>query len=80
MTWFRGLNADVARANDELWLNAKLDMTHIDVGPPEDPDAAGGGISLPSIGNLFSGFGAKKDEAVKPASATESAPPKPTNK
>jgi hypothetical protein len=72
MTWFRGLNADVARANDELWLNAKLDMTHIDVGPPEDPDGAGGGISLPSIGNLFGGFGAKKDEAVKPASGEES--------
>ncbi len=70
MNWFRGLTADVARANDELWLNAQLDMVHIDVAPPEDPDA-GGILQLPSLGNLFSGFGAKKDEAVKPASATD---------
>jgi hypothetical protein len=70
MNWFRGLTADVARANDELTLNVQLDMVHIDVAPPEDPDA-GGILQLPSLGNLFSGFGAKKDEAVKPASATE---------
>ena len=74
MKWFRGLTADVARVNDELWLNAQLDMVHIEVGPPEDPDAAGG-LKLPNLGNLFSGFGAKKDEAVKPASATEEVPP-----
>ncbi|HEX3600470.1 MAG TPA: hypothetical protein VHU84_10035 [Lacipirellulaceae bacterium] len=71
MTWFRGLTADVARMNDELWLNAQLDMVHIEVGPPEDPAGKGGGLGLPNLGNLFGGFGAKKDEAVKPASATE---------
>ena len=71
LQWFRGVNADVARVNDELWLNAQLDMTHIEVGPPEDPDAAGSGLKLPSLGGLFGGFGAKKDEAVKPASGTE---------
>jgi hypothetical protein len=72
MTWFRGLTADAAQVNDELWLNAKLDMVHIDVAPPEDPDATGG-FQLPNLGNLFTGFGAKKDEAVKPASHTEDA-------
>ena len=75
MNWFRGLTADVARINDELWFNAQLDMVHIDVGPPEDPEGAGGGLKLPILGNLFSGFGAKKDEAVKPAAATEEVPP-----
>ena len=60
--------------NDELWLNAELDMVHIEVGPPEDPEGAGGGLSLPNVGNLLGGFGAKKDEAVKPASATEVVP------
>ena len=75
MNWFRGLSADVARIHDELWLNAQLDMVHIEVGPPEDPEAAGGGLKLPNLGNLFSGFGAKKDEAVKPASAAEEAGP-----
>jgi hypothetical protein len=49
-------------------------MVHIEVGPPEDPAAAGGGLNLPNLGNLF-GFGAKKDENVKPASATEQSPP-----
>jgi hypothetical protein len=73
MSWFRGLSADAGRANDELTLHAKLEMVHIDVGPPEDPAAAGGGLNLPSLGNLF-GFGAKKDENVKPASATEPSP------
>ena len=38
MNWFRGLTADVARANDELSLHAALDMVHIEVGPPEDPN------------------------------------------
>ena len=65
MNWFRGLSADVARANDELTLHAELDMVHIEVGPPEDPEAAGGGLNLPNLGNLFSGFGAKKDEKCK---------------
>jgi hypothetical protein len=71
LQWFRGVRADVARLNDELWLNAELDMVHIEVGPPEDPEAAGGGLKLPNLGGLFSGFGAKKDEAVKPASGRE---------
>jgi hypothetical protein len=74
MNWFRGINADVARANDELTLHANLDMVHIEVGPPEDPDEAGG-LKLPGLGDLFSGFGKKKDENVKPASGSEEAPP-----
>lgn len=75
LAWFRGLSADVARVNDELRLNAQLDMVHIEVGPPEDPEGAGGGgLNLPSLGNLFSGFGKKTDEQVKPASTTEEAP------
>jgi hypothetical protein len=71
MNWFRGLDAEVGRANDELTLHADLDMVHIDVGPPEDPEEAGGGL-LPGIGNLL-GFG-KKDDQVKPASASEDQP------
>jgi hypothetical protein len=75
MNWFRGLSADVSRVNDELRLYAELDMTHLEVGPPEDPENKnGGGLKLPNLGNLFSSFGAKKDEAVKPASGTEAAP------
>jgi hypothetical protein len=74
MSWFRGLTAEAGRANDELSLHATLEMVHIEVGPPEDPAAGGGGLSLPNLGNLF-GFGAKKDENVKPASATEQLPP-----
>jgi hypothetical protein len=74
MSWFRGLSAEAGRANDELTLHAALEMVHIEVGPPEDPAAAGGGLNLPSLGNLF-GIGAKKDENVKPASATEQSPP-----
>jgi hypothetical protein len=70
MNWFRGLDADVARANDELTLHAELDMVHLDVGPPEDPEEAGGGL----LRNLFSGFGGKKDDNVKPAAASEEAP------
>jgi hypothetical protein len=71
MDWFRGLTADVARIEDELTLNATLDMMHIEVGPPEDPEQSGGGLKLPGLGDLFSGFGKKKDEEVKPASANE---------
>jgi hypothetical protein len=73
MNWFRGLNADVARENDELTLHAELDMVHLEVGPPENPDESGGGL-LPTIGNLFSGFSGKKDEQVKPAATTEKPP------
>jgi hypothetical protein len=71
MNWFRGLGADVGRTNDELNLHAELDMVHIEVGPPEDPDEAAGGL-LPGLNNLF-GFG-KKDAQVKPASANEPQP------
>jgi hypothetical protein len=74
MNWFRGLTADAGRAGDELSLHAALEMTHIDVGPPEDPSGKSNGFSLPGISDLFSGFGAKKDENVKPASGTEPAP------
>jgi hypothetical protein len=75
MNWFRGLSAEVGRANDELSLHAALEMVHIKVGPPEDPDGAGGGLKLPGLGNLFTGFGKKADSPVKPASATEEVPP-----
>jgi hypothetical protein len=70
MNWFRGLDARVARVDDELTLHADLDMVHLEVGPPEDPDDASGGFKLPSLGGLFSGFG-KTDDQVKPASARE---------
>jgi hypothetical protein len=73
MNWFRGMSAEVARTNDELSLHAALEMVRIKVGPPEDPEGAGG-INLPGLGNLFSGFGKKKDENVKPAGKTERAP------
>lgn len=73
MDWFRGLDALVARTNDELTLHADLDMVHLEVGPPEDPEQAGGGL-LPAIGNLIGGFGGKKDEKVKPAAASEKTP------
>jgi hypothetical protein len=73
LTWFRGLEAEVARIDDELTLHADLEMVHLEVGPPEDPE--GGGFKLPSLGELFSGFG-RNDEQVKPASATEEAPAK----
>ncbi|MCI0335505.1 MAG: hypothetical protein L0228_20045 [Planctomycetes bacterium] len=69
MNWFRGLTAESARANDELTLHAELDMVHIEVGPPEDPEEAGG-LKLPGLGELL-GFGKTKDEQVKPASASE---------
>jgi hypothetical protein len=71
MSWFRGLSAEAGRYNDELSLHAALEMTHIDVGPPEDPNNAGGGLSLPNLGNIFGGLGPKKDDNVKPAVATE---------
>ena len=74
MNWFRGLTAEAGRANDELSLHATLQMVHIEVGPPEDPEAGGGGLNLPSLGNIF-GFGGKKDDNVKPASATEPTKP-----
>jgi hypothetical protein len=73
MNWFRGADAEVARAGDELTLHAELDMVHLEIGPPEDPDSDDGGFKLPSFGDLLSGFGKKdeKDEQVKPASASE---------
>jgi hypothetical protein len=74
MNWFRGLTAEVGRANDELTLHADLDMVHIEVGPPEDPEEAAGGLKLPNLRNLFGGFGGKKDEEVKPAAVSEEVP------
>ena len=41
-----------------------------EVGPPEDPEDAGGGLKLPGLGNLF-GFGGKKDDNVKQAGASD---------
>jgi hypothetical protein len=79
MNWFRGLSADVGRANDELSLHAELDMVHIEVGPPEDPEEAGGGLRLPGLGDLFGGFGARKDENVKQASGSTEQPPPQTD-
>ena len=73
MNWFRGISAEAGRFNDELTAHAALEMVHIEVGPPEDPEAAGGGLTLPNLGNLL-GFGAKKDGNVKPASGTERSP------
>jgi hypothetical protein len=74
MNWFRGLDADVGRAKDELSLHADLDMVHIEVGPPEDPEEAAGGGIINGLNNLFGGFG-KKDTEVKPAAAEESREP-----
>jgi hypothetical protein len=72
MNWFRGLSAEVAQANDELTLHAELEMVHIEVGPPEDPEDAEGGLKLPGLGNLF-GLGGKKDDNVKQTGASEGA-------
>jgi hypothetical protein len=74
LTWVRGLQAEVARIDDELTLHAELDMVHLEIGPPDDPEAEGGGFKLPSLGELF-GLG-RKDNQVKPASAIEEAPEK----
>jgi hypothetical protein len=71
MDWFRGVSADVARDGADLVLHSELDMVHIDVGPPEDPEADQGILSLPGLRNLFGGSTRKKDEEVKPAAATE---------
>jgi hypothetical protein len=73
MDWFRGLSADVARIEDDLKLNATLDMVHIEVGPPEEPDSSGGDFKLPNLGEIFGGFGKKKDNEVKPAAASDKA-------
>jgi hypothetical protein len=75
MDWFRGVSADVARNGEDLMLHADLDMTHIEVGPPEEPGADEGGLlSLPGLRDLF-GTNRSKDEQVKPASADEDVPP-----
>jgi hypothetical protein len=74
MNWFRGMQAEVTRANDALTLHADLDMVRIEVAPPTDP--AAGGFKLPSLGSLFGGGDEKKDtpridDPVKPAAAEE---------
>ncbi|MEX0642751.1 MAG: hypothetical protein WD468_08630 [Pirellulales bacterium] len=77
MNWFRGMSAEVARANDAFTLHADLNMVRIDVAPPTEPEAGGFQLpSLPSLGSLFGGSGEKKDEPkrddqVKPAAAIE---------
>jgi hypothetical protein len=75
MNWFRGMAADVTRANDAFTLHADLEMIRIKVAPPTAPDA-GGGFKLPSLGSLFGGANEnkdapKKDEQVKPAAAED---------
>jgi hypothetical protein len=76
MNWFRGVSADVTPDGDDYMLHAALDMVHIEVGPPEDPEAADDSIlSLPGLRNLFGGSNRNKDEHVKPASADEELPP-----
>ncbi len=61
MNWFRGMSAEVARVEDALTLHSELEMVHLEVGPPEDPEASAGGMKLPGLGDLFGGFGGKKD-------------------
>jgi hypothetical protein len=74
MNWFRGMSAEVARANDAFTLHADLNMVRIEVAPPTAPKA--GGFKLPSLGSLFGGSEEKmKDEEVKPASAEEESAP-----
>ncbi len=78
MEWFRGVGADVGRDGDDFLLHADLDMTHIEVGPPEDPESDEGSIlSLPGLRNLFGSSKRTKDDDVKPASAEQQIPPNP---
>jgi hypothetical protein len=74
MKWFRGTQVEVARADDAFTLHADLDMVRIEVAPPTDAPTAGG-FKLPSLGSLFGGSEAKKDDQVKPAAASEDVPP-----
>jgi hypothetical protein len=72
MNWFRGASADLTRDGSDFMLHAELDMVHIEVGPPEEPETGDDSIlSLPGLRNLFGGSSRKKDEEVKPASANE---------
>jgi hypothetical protein len=79
MNWFRGMSAEVARANDAFTLHGDLNMVRIEVAPPKEPET--GGFKLPNLGSLFGGSEEKtdepkKDDQVKPASAEdEFAPP-----
>ena len=69
MNWFRGASADVTRGNDALAAHAELDMVHLDIEP--EPDESGEGFKLPSLRDLFGGWGRTNDEEVRPAAATE---------
>jgi hypothetical protein len=60
MNWFRGVSADAARGDDVLAAHAELDMVHLDVEP--EPDESGEGFKLPSLRDLFGGFGKSNDE------------------
>jgi hypothetical protein len=72
INWFRGASADVEQIGDDYALHAELDMLHIEVGPPEEPEVEEGGIlNLPGLRNLFGGSQRKKDEEVKPAAADD---------
>jgi hypothetical protein len=73
LSWFRGITADMARSGDELRAHAGLDMVHLEVAP--EPTDNGEGFKLPSLGDLFGGWGKSKDEEVKPASVDEDLPP-----
>jgi hypothetical protein len=73
LSWFRGIEADTAGGPDELRAHAELEMVHLDVTP--EPTESGEGFTLPSLGNLFGGWGKAKDENVKPASVDEDLPP-----
>jgi hypothetical protein len=73
MDWFRGLEAEVARLDDELTLHLELDMVHLEVAPPEDPGVDSEGGFLRGLGNLLGSLGRTKDEEVKPAAASQRA-------
>jgi hypothetical protein len=76
MDWFRGASADVGRDGNDFLLHADLDMMHIEVGPPEDPESDEDSIlSLPGLRNLFGGSSRTKDDDVRPTSAEEAREP-----
>jgi hypothetical protein len=80
INWFRGVSADVQRDGDDYALHAELDMLHIEVGPPEEPEIEEGGIlNLGTLRNLFGGSSRKKDDQIKPAATNSDVPAPSTN-
>jgi len=73
LEWFRGLNAEVARVDDEFTLHAVLDMTRIEVGLPKDSETkeAGGLLLLRGIRDLFGSSGSNKGDPMEPTAATK---------